>query len=106
MVQCGRMRWKIENEGFNIQKNNGFNMEHKFVRNSISNLHKYYILLQIAHLITQLAIKSKVVSAFLAKDGRATVQLLWTMLMSVITVTLLDAEKLCAGRAKCQIRLE
>ena len=105
-LESGRVRWKIENEGFNIQKNNGFNMEHKFVRNSIINLHKYYILLQIAHIITQLAIKSKVVSAFLAKDGRATVQLLWTMLMSVITVTLLDAEKLCAGRAKCQIRLE
>jgi hypothetical protein len=24
----GRCRWKIENKGFNLQKNNGFNLEH------------------------------------------------------------------------------
>ncbi len=26
ICQAGRMRWKIENEGFNIQKNHGYNM--------------------------------------------------------------------------------
>ena len=24
----GRLRWKIENEGFNVQKNGGFGLEH------------------------------------------------------------------------------
>jgi len=51
--QGGRMRWKIENEGFNVQKNGGFNLEHPY-----SQHHKarkvFYFLLQIAYLIFQL----------------------------------------------------
>ena len=49
----GRCRWKIENQGFNIQKNGGFNLEHAY---SYSNrqIKNYYLLLQIAHLIIQL----------------------------------------------------
>ena len=27
---CARARWKIENEGFNVLKNNGYNLEHNF----------------------------------------------------------------------------
>jgi hypothetical protein len=27
---CGRSRWKIENEGFNVLKNNGYNLEHNY----------------------------------------------------------------------------
>jgi len=48
-----RCRWKIENEGFNIQKNGGFNLEHAY---SLKNrqIKNYYLLLQIAHLILQL----------------------------------------------------
>jgi hypothetical protein len=30
MATCGRARWKIENESFNILKNNGYNLEHNF----------------------------------------------------------------------------
>jgi hypothetical protein len=49
----GRCRWKIENEGFNLQKNSGFNLEHAY---SIGQLQikNFYVLLQIAHLILQL----------------------------------------------------
>lgn len=49
----GRCRWKIENEGFNLQKNGGFNLEHAY---SIGELQikNFYVLLQIAHLILQL----------------------------------------------------
>ena len=28
----GRLRWKIENEGFNIQKNHGYALQHKYAR--------------------------------------------------------------------------
>lgn len=28
--QMGRLRTKIENEGFNVQKNSGLNLEHVF----------------------------------------------------------------------------
>ena len=51
--QGGRLRWKIENEGFNIQKNGGFNLEHPYSQNETARK-VFYFLLQIAHLIFQL----------------------------------------------------
>jgi hypothetical protein len=29
----GRLRWRIENEGFNVQKNGGYNLEHAYTKN-------------------------------------------------------------------------
>ena len=49
----GRLRWKNENEGFNIQKNGGFNLEHPFSQDENAGKVFYY-LLQITHLIFQL----------------------------------------------------
>lgn len=49
----GRLRWKIENEGFNMQKRGGYKLEHIYSRHSIA-LKNFYYLLQIAHLISQL----------------------------------------------------
>jgi hypothetical protein len=51
--QGGRLRWKIENEGFNVQKNGGFNLEHPYSQDGTSR-QVFYFLLQIAHLIFQL----------------------------------------------------
>jgi hypothetical protein len=28
LAACGRARWKVENETFNVLKNNGYNLEH------------------------------------------------------------------------------
>lgn len=49
----GRCRWKIENQGFNIQKNGGFNLEHAY-STSPRQIKNWYTLLQIAHMILQL----------------------------------------------------
>jgi len=49
----GRLRWKIENEGFNVQKNGGYELEHAYTRNPIASKVFYY-LLQVAHIIAQL----------------------------------------------------
>jgi len=49
----GRCRWKIENEGFNIQKNGGFNLEHAYSIGDRENK-GFYLLMQIAHMILQL----------------------------------------------------
>ena len=46
----GRRRWKIENQGFNAQKNHGFALEHLFSRNYQAMKNHYY-LIQIAHMI-------------------------------------------------------
>jgi len=49
----GRIRWKIENEGFNIQKNGGYGLEHAF-SNDPKAAKVFYFLLQIAHMLSQL----------------------------------------------------
>ena len=51
--QGGRLRWKIENEGFNVQKNGGYGLEHAYTRNATASKVFYY-LLQVAHIIAQL----------------------------------------------------
>jgi hypothetical protein len=51
--QGGRIRWKIENEGFNVQKNGGFELEHAYTRHPTASK-VFYFLLQIAHLLAQL----------------------------------------------------
>lgn len=51
--QGGRLRWKIENEGFNVQKNDGFNLEHPYSQDGTARK-VFYFLLQIAYMIFQL----------------------------------------------------
>lgn len=53
IVKTGRQRWKIENQGFNVQKNHGYFIEHSFSKdyNAMKN---HYLLAQIAHIIRQL----------------------------------------------------
>jgi len=52
-AQTGRKRWKIENEGFNIQKNHRYDIEH---RNSLNYnaMKNHYLLTQIADVLLQL----------------------------------------------------
>ena len=47
------MRWKIENEGFNVQKRGGYALEHAYT-NHPNSAKVFYFLLQIAHLLAQL----------------------------------------------------
>jgi hypothetical protein len=51
--QGGRLRWKIENEGFNVQKHGGYALEHAYTQNATA-AKVFYFLLQIAHLFSQL----------------------------------------------------
>lgn len=53
IVQMGRKRWKIENEGFKEQKNGTYNISHLCSRFE-NALKIHYLLIQIAHTIRQL----------------------------------------------------
>lgn len=57
IARAGRMRWKIENEGFNEQKN-GYGMEHFCNCNDFNVMLCLYLILQIAHLFMQLLARS------------------------------------------------
>jgi hypothetical protein len=52
-LKGGRYRWKIENEGFNRQKNSGLNLEHVYSIDP-EKWKAYYVLLQVAFILIQL----------------------------------------------------
>jgi len=66
----GRLRWKIENEGFNVQKNDGYEMEHPYSEHK-NGFRIFYILLLIAHYITQLILHSSLIRALAKSFGSA-----------------------------------
>lgn len=66
----GRLRWKIENEGFNVQKNQGFNLEHAYSRHP-TGWKVFYLLLQVASIIEQLLRKSNLLSKELIKRAKS-----------------------------------
>lgn len=52
-IGVGRKRWKIEKEGFNIQKNGTFDIGHLYSKDSTA-IKVHYLMIQIAHIIRQL----------------------------------------------------
>ena len=83
VVQLGRKRWKIENEGFYTQKHRTFDITHLNSRNDNSmKCHYYFIqfahtirqLLELGNLLTKsLKLKIKEVSANLLKSLTSTI---------------------------------
>lgn len=53
MIEAGRGRWKIENEGFNNQKNGIYDIEHLNSRDS-NAMKNHYLITQIADIVMQL----------------------------------------------------
>jgi len=65
----GRMRWCIENQGFNMQKNSGLRLEHAYSHGE-EQLPAFYYLLQIGHLILQLLEKGSLLRQLAAAAGK------------------------------------
>jgi hypothetical protein len=92
----GRYRWKIENEGFNRQKNSGLNLEHVYSTDP-ENWKVYYLLLQIAFLLTQLLERGSLLRRLAAEAGRP----FWKLFGSLKNVArrLLDSVRFVAWEA-------
>lgn len=88
----GRLRWKIENEGFNDQKNGGYNLKHKYSRTSFIATQNYYQCLQIAHMINQLANKAKVIDELI--KGNDTLKSNEEAAVAVLMVVNFENEKI------------
>jgi hypothetical protein len=74
----GRLRWKIEKQGFDRQKNHGYNIGHKYCRKSYIGLKNFYQCCQIAHLFNQLVELSKNFEKYV--PAKKTVKHVWTCL--------------------------
>lgn len=66
----GRLRWKIENEGFNVPKNNGYEMEHAYSKHP-GGIRIFYILMQIAYALTQLILHGSLIRSMRKTFGSA-----------------------------------
>jgi hypothetical protein len=65
----GRARWKVENEGFNRQKNSGLNLEHVYSIDP-EKWKVYYLLLQIAFVLVQLLERGSLLRRLAAELGK------------------------------------
>ena len=65
----GRYRWKIENEGFNRQKNSGLNLQHVYSTDP-EKWKAYYLLLQMAFILVQLLERGSLLRRLAAEVGR------------------------------------
>ena len=70
----GRDRWKVENEGFNRQKNSGLNLEHVYSTDP-EKWKTYYLLLQLAFVLVQLLERGSLLRRLARDAGRGVGQL-------------------------------
>jgi hypothetical protein len=66
----GRLRWKIENEGYNVQKNNGYAMQHPYSEHP-NGFRVFYLLLLLAHYLTQLILHGSLIRSLRQVFGSA-----------------------------------
>ena len=102
--KSARLRWKIENEGFNEQKNNDYNLKHKFSRKNFNATKNYYQLLQIADIINQFTYKLKLVKEFI-NTYNMTLKALLLEIFSLLKTILFDDKLLINSVLSKKIQL-
>ncbi len=106
----GRNRWTIENEGFNTQKNGGYELEHVYGAQE-DVLKCFYLLLQIAHMILQLVEKGSLLRRAAGQYGKTVAGLYGSLrniarrLLDCLRYRLIPAEAF-APNPRIQIRLD
>jgi len=105
LAQGGRDRWIIENQGFNTQKNGGYELEHAFSESNAATK-CFYVLMQIGHTFNQLLEKGSLLRGRIqAEMGSLRVFLL--RMWAVLTEVRLDPVQLQRVLARhIQIRFE
>lgn len=93
LVETGRRRWKIENQGFNSQKNLGYEMQHQYSRTSLLAAKNYYQCLQIAHMINQLCELSQTMKERLTQ-WKSSLKHLWKTLFAFLIYDPFDQKEL------------
>lgn len=104
ICEAGRMRWTIENQGFNTQKNGGYHLGHKFSRKSFNSYQNYYQCMQIAHIINMLIEHSSNIAGLLKNDTKLTIKHIWKQLIGTLTYIVINETDFVTEQ-RCQIRL-
>lgn len=86
-IALGRKRWKIENEGFNMQKNGTFDIGHLYSKNA-NAIKVHYLMIQIAHILRQLIEKGmKTIKSLKLKIKEISQQIKQTLISNPINLT-------------------
>lgn len=93
----GRLRWKVENEGFNIQKNGGYKLEHKYSRKNLNAMQNYYQCMQIGHMINQLLELS---NRFKQLKSKFTIRHIWKVIIAFMYFGQIDMTLLTSKRTQ------
>ncbi len=92
LIGMGRLRQKIENEGFYTQKNLGYGLSHKYSRVSLQASKNDYQCLQIACIINQLVELGTNLSK--VYDSKTTLKFLWVCLIGYMIYGHISVQKL------------
>jgi hypothetical protein len=107
---AGRPRWWEENQGFNVQKNSGLNLEHAYSEKE--HFGAYYLLLQIAHVLLQLLEKGSLLRELARAAGKRSALALLGSLKNIAEClveslrNLVWPEEVFGKAGKIQIRLD
>ena len=101
----GRIRWKIENEGFNVQKKGGYGLEHAYT-NHPNSAKVFYFLLQIAHLLAQLLYKADLLKRDFPQGFGSAKNLAFRLLEAWRNARLAPADITAALQKRFQIRFD
>ena len=102
LTESGRLRWKIENEGFDVQKHHGYGLGHQYSRRSLLAMKNYYQLMQIAHMRNQLFELSSLLAE--VRGSKESLAHLWLCLVGELRHETLDFA-LLAGLLARRIRI-
>ena len=103
--QGGRLRWKIENEGFNVQKNSDLKLEHAYSQDPTARK-VFYLLLQLAHLIFQLLQKGSLLRQVFPDGLRTAKNLAFRLLEVWRNLSLSAPDFLALAEGHFQIRFD
>ena len=99
------MRWKIENEGFNVQKKGGYGLEHAYT-NDPNSATVFYFLLQIAHLLAQLLYKADLLKRDFPEGFGSAKNLAFRLLEAWRNARMAQADITAALQKRFQIRFD
>ena len=89
-LEAGRCRWKIENEGFNTLKNQGYHLEHNFGHGEKSLSYVLFLLNLLAFTIHQiLEIRDKLLQKLYEKIGSR--QELWGHIRTLVNLFVFES---------------
>lgn len=103
--QGGRLRWKIENEGFNVQKNSDLKLEHPYSQDQTARK-VFYLLLQLAHLIFQLMQKGSLLRQVFPDGLRTARNLAFRLLEAWRNLSISAPDFLAIAEGHFQIRFD